>query len=51
MTTFEKSLKVLNDLFAKDYQFALATLENDAPSVRIVDTYYNEGVFYIVTID
>ena len=49
MTTYEKSLNVLDELFAKDYQFALATSNDNLPSVRFVDTFYYNGAFYIVT--
>ena len=49
MTTYEKSLNVLEDIFAKDYQFALATSNDNIPSVRFVDTFYDNGVFYIVS--
>lgn len=49
MNVFEKSLNVMNDLFARDYQFALATTNNNIPSVRFVDTYYDDSCFYIVT--
>ncbi|MBS4537291.1 pyridoxamine 5'-phosphate oxidase family protein [Clostridium sp. D2Q-11] len=49
MEVFEKSLKVMNQLFSKDYQFALATTNNNIPSVRFIDTYYDKGCFYIVT--
>ncbi len=49
MSNYEKAIMVMNDLFAKDYQFALATVEGNKPSVRIVDTYYESGSFYIVT--
>ncbi|GAB6109377.1 pyridoxamine 5'-phosphate oxidase family protein [Fusibacter bizertensis] len=49
MSNFQESLEVLESLFAKDCQFALATISDQTPSVRIVDTFYNEGSFYIVT--
>jgi len=49
METFEKSMKVMNELFARDYQFALATANNNIPSVRFVDTYYDNHCFYILT--
>ena len=49
MTTFEKSLNILKELFAKDYQFALATSSDNTPSVRFVDTFYDDDAFYIVT--
>jgi len=49
MNTFEKSMEVMNELFARDYQFALATTYNNIPSIRFVDTYFDKGCFYIVT--
>ncbi|MGD9567941.1 MAG: pyridoxamine 5'-phosphate oxidase family protein [Sedimentibacter sp.] len=49
MDTYEKSLKVLEELFAKDYQFALATSNDNIPSVRFIDTFYDDCAFYIVT--
>ena len=49
MDTFKKSLEVLQQLFTRDDQFALATVNQNVPSLRIVDTYYTEGAFYIVT--
>ena len=36
MNTFEKALKTLEELFSKDYQFALATSKDNIPSVRFV---------------
>lgn len=39
----------MNELFARDYQFAFATTNDHVPSVRFVDTYYDDGCFYIVT--
>lgn len=41
--------KVMNELFAKDYQFAMATVKDNVPSNRFVDTYYDKGAFYVVT--
>lgn len=49
MKIFERSLSVLEELFAKDYQFALATSKDNLPSVRFIDAYYDDGAFYIVT--
>ncbi len=46
---FAKALTVLEDLFAKDYQFALATSKDNVPFVRYVDTFYHDGAFYITT--
>lgn len=47
MNTYEESLQVMNNLFAKDCQFALATAKDNIPSVRIVDTFYDDGSFYV----
>ena len=49
MNIYEKSLNVLGEIFAKDYQFALATSNDNIPSVRFVDTFYDNGAFYIVS--
>lgn len=49
METYEKSLKVLEELFARDYTFVLATVKENVPSQRVIDTYYEDGCFWIVT--
>jgi len=49
MGDYEKAMKVMKELFARDYQFALATVKDNIPSVRFVDTYYEDGSFYVVT--
>jgi len=49
MNAYEEGLGVLETLFARDYQFALATSNNNIPAVRFIDTFYDNGVFYIVT--
>lgn len=49
MSTYEKSLTVLTELFAHDCQFSLATSQDNVPSLRVVDTYYQDGAFWIVT--
>ena len=49
MDKYKKSMDVMNILFGKDFQFALATSVDNVPSVRYVDTFYSEGAFYIVT--
>ncbi len=48
MNAYDQSLQTLHDLFAKDCQFALATASGSVPSVRIVDTFYDDGAFYVV---
>ena len=49
MVSYEESLKVLDELFSKDCQFTLATAKDNVPSIRVIDTYYNDGAFYVVT--
>lgn len=49
MNVFEKAMGVMEELFAKDYTFAFATVNNDIPSVRFVDTYFETDSFYIVS--
>ncbi len=49
MTNYENSLAVLNELFGKDCFFTLATSKDNVPSQRVVDTFYTEGAFWIVT--
>lgn len=49
MDLFEKSMNILSDLFGRDFQFSLATVKDNKPSIRVVDTYYENGAFWIVT--
>jgi len=49
MTAFKKSMVVLSDLFSKDFTFVLATAKENVPSARVVDTYYENGIFWMVT--
>lgn len=41
--------KALEALFGKDSTFVLATAADCVPSARVVDAYYQDGVFWIVT--
>lgn len=49
MSDFQNAVKSMQELFSRDYQFALATSSNDAPSLRFVDTYFDGENFYVVT--
>lgn len=49
MEIYEKAISVMNELFAKDYQFAMATTKDNIPSVRFIDTYFEDNSFYVVT--
>ncbi len=41
--------KIMVERFRKDSVIALATVENETPSVRYVNAYYEGGAFYIIT--
>lgn len=49
MSDFEKSMAVLSDLFGKDFTFVLATASENVPSARVVDAYFENGIFWMVT--
>lgn len=49
MELYQKAMQVMEELFAKDYQFAMATVRDSRPSVRFIDTYYKDGAFFVVT--
>lgn len=49
MSNFETAMAVMVKLFSKDCFFALATASGNVPSVRMIDTYYEDGAFYVVT--
>lgn len=45
----ETTNRILTERFGKDSLIALATAENNIPSVRTVDAVYLDGAFYVVT--
>ncbi len=49
MSSYDDAMTVMAELFSKDCAFALATVNGDMPCVRMVDTYYEDGAFYVVT--
>lgn len=49
MEIYEKALYTMNELFAKDCQFAMATVKDNKPSVRVIDTFFEDNSFYVVT--
>ena len=40
---------IMNDRFQKDSLIAIATIDGNTPCVRAVNSYYEDGCFYIVT--
>ncbi|MGI6664992.1 MAG: pyridoxamine 5'-phosphate oxidase family protein [Christensenellaceae bacterium] len=49
MNKYHAAMQILQDRFGCDTLLSLATLDGTRPSVRIVNSYYNDGAFYIVT--
>lgn len=49
MDTQAKALEIMNERFGHDTLLSLATMDGTAPSVRIVNSYYEKGSFYTIT--
>ena len=45
----EKALEIMRERFGSDSLIAVATIEGDRPSVRTVNSYYENGAFYVIT--
>lgn len=44
-----ETAEIMDERFGCDTLLSLATVEDGIPSVRIVNSFYEEGAFYIVT--
>ena len=44
-----KALSLMDERFGHDSFISLATAEGNCPSVRVVNSYYEDGAFYAVT--
>lgn len=49
MKTNEKIEKIMSERFSKDTELSLATINDNKPFVRTVNSYYKDGVFYTIT--
>ncbi len=49
MEKYNNAIKILDERFGCDTLLSLATLDGSRPSVRIVNSYYEDGAFYVVT--
>ena len=49
MNKFDDAIKILNERFGQDTLLSIATAENNCPSVRMVNTYYQDASFYVIT--
>ncbi|MEG2003612.1 MAG: pyridoxamine 5'-phosphate oxidase family protein [Clostridia bacterium] len=45
----KKALEIMDERFRHDTLLSIATLDENRPSVRIVNSYYENGAFYIIT--
>lgn len=45
----EEAQKIINERFHKDALIALATVEGNIPCVRTVNSFYEDGAFYVIT--
>lgn len=45
----EKTAQIMAERFGSDTVLPLATSENNVPFVRSVNTYYEDGAFYVIT--
>lgn len=45
----KNALKILDERFGHDTNLSVATMDGDKISVRIVNSYYADGSFYIIT--
>lgn len=44
-----EALKVMDERFGHDTLLSVATIDDNKPAVRIVNSYYENGAFYVVT--
>lgn len=49
MSEYQQCLEIMTNLFSKDFPFNFATAKGNMPAVRVVDTYYDNEAFWIVT--
>lgn len=44
-----ETAEIMDERFGCDTLLSLATVEDGIPSVRTVNSYYEEGAFYVIT--
>lgn len=45
----EEAMKIMNERFGHDTLLSVATINDNKPAVRIVDSYYENNAFYVIT--
>lgn len=46
---FNEALDIIAELYEKNTAMTLATVNGNKPNMRIVNTYYKNGMFYVIT--
>ncbi|MDR1532484.1 MAG: pyridoxamine 5'-phosphate oxidase family protein [Clostridiales bacterium] len=49
MNKYDEAIKILDERFGRDTLISLATMDGSHPAVRIVNGFYEDGAFYVVT--
>lgn len=49
MTKSQEGLKIVTERFGRDSVISIATMDDGRPDVRMVNAYYEDGSFYVVT--
>ena len=49
MNKYDEAIKAITERYGKDTFLSLITMDNNRPSVRVVDSYYEDGAFYVVS--
>ena len=49
MNRYDEAAQVLIERFGRDTVISLATMDGKRPAVRVVNGYYEDGAFYVVT--
>ena len=49
MSKYDDAIKLMTERFSKDSLIAVATMDGSRVSARMVDAYYEDGAFYVVT--
>lgn len=49
MNKYDEAIKAVAERYGKDTFLSLITMDNNRPSVRFVDSYYEDASFYVVT--
>ena len=46
---YDEAIQILTERFGRDREISVATLDRNRPAVRLVNGYFEDGSFYVVT--